>query len=154
MTNLCCEVLSALKGKTLATAESCTGGGIGHALTAVSGSSAVFKGGIISYCNEVKADLLGVDCTVLDRVGAVSAPVAEQMALGARRQLKVDAAVSVTGLAGSEPDEFGHLPGTVFIGYADERITCSREFHFIGDREAVRNQAIRNALLLILEHNR
>ena len=81
MTHLCCDVLKLLAGKTLATAESCTGGGIGAALTAISGSSAVYKGGIISYTNEVKHNLLAVDYTLLDTHGAVSAPVAEAMAV-------------------------------------------------------------------------
>ena len=76
MIHLCSEVLKALQGRTLATAESCTGGGIGHAITAVSGSSAVFKGGIISYCNDVKMSLLGVDPQILCTLGAVSGPVA------------------------------------------------------------------------------
>ena len=84
MTSLCCKVLEALAGKTLATAESCTGGGIGAALTAIPGSSAVYKGGIISYTNWVKHNLLGVDQHLLDTLGAVSAPVAEAMAKGAR----------------------------------------------------------------------
>ena len=76
MTNLCYEVLHALQGRTLVTAESCTGGGIGAALTAVPGSSSVYKGGIISYTNQVKHALLGVDNTLLERDGAVSASVA------------------------------------------------------------------------------
>ena len=84
MMNLCCEVINVLAGKTLATAESCTGGMIGAALTAVPGSSAVYKGGIISYCNEIKHKLLGVPEDVLLSCGAVSAPVAQAMASGAR----------------------------------------------------------------------
>lgn len=153
MTTLCCEVLRALAGKTLVTAESCTGGGIGAALTAVSGSSAVYKGGIISYTNWVKEHLLGVDGKLLDEVGAVSAPVAEAMAAGARKALQSDIAVSVTGLAGPGGDDFGNPVGTVFIGYSDAAITASREFHFLGSREDVRTSAIREALKLILEYN-
>ena len=76
MTNLCCDVLKALSGKTLATAESCTGGGIGAAITAVPGASKVFVGGIISYTNQIKERLLGVDPAVLKKYGAVSNPVA------------------------------------------------------------------------------
>lgn len=149
--HLCSKVLETLAGKTLATAESCTGGGIGAALTSVSGASAVFKGGIISYCNEIKHNLLGVDWEILNTFGAVSAPVAEAMARGARRALETDAAVSVTGLAGPNGDEFGNPVGTVFIGYSEEARTISREFHFPGDREAVRRAAITQALTLILE---
>ena len=148
--NLACKVIAALAGKTLATAESCTGGGIGAALTAVSGSSAVYKGGIISYTNWVKENLLGVPGSLLETCGAVSAPVAEAMAQGARRALEADIAVSVTGLAGPGGDEFGNPVGTVFIGFADDSKTISKEFHFEGDREEVRRQAAEQAILLIL----
>ena len=144
-------VLSALSGHTLATAESCTGGAIGKALTAIPGASAVYAGGIISYCNEVKNKLLGVPASVLETYGAVSAPVAEAMAIGARMALNTDAAVSVTGLAGPDGDEFGHPVGTVFIGYADTHHSLSRHFQFAGDREAVRTQAVEAALQLVLE---
>ncbi len=146
-------VLEALKGRTLATAESCTGGGIGAQLTAISGSSAVYKGGVISYCNDVKHRILGVSADILEQFGAVSAPVAEAMALGARQMCQTDAAVSVTGLAGPSGDEFGNPVGTVFIGYADEKKVLSRHFLFLGDREAVRNQAIMAALDVILENS-
>ena len=77
MTNLCKAVLTALAGKTLVTAESLTGGGIGAALTAVPGASAVYHGGVVSYVNDVKHRILGVSREDLDRVGAVSAPVTE-----------------------------------------------------------------------------
>lgn len=147
------EVITRLQGKTLATAESCTGGGIGAALTAVSGASAVYKGGIISYTNEIKQNLLGVDGTLLESVGAVSAPVAQAMAAGTRKALASDVAVSVTGLAGPGGDEFGNPVGTVFIGYSDDRITLSRKYLFSGSREDVRNQAVSAALHLILEQN-
>lgn len=153
MTHRSSEVIRRLRGKTLVTAESCTGGGIGAALTAVSGSSAVFKGGIISYCNEVKHRVLGVEQQLLDTLGAVSGPVAEQMAAGARRVLDADIAVSVTGLAGPGGDEYGNPVGTVFIGYCDENQTLSREYHFPGDREQVRSQAVEAALELILQYN-
>lgn len=153
MMNLCCKVLQTLHGKTLVTAESCTGGGIGSALTAIPGSSEVYKGGIISYTNWVKQNLLGVEKDLLDEVGAVSAPVAQAMASGARKCLQADAAVSVTGLAGPGGDDFGNPVGTVYIGYSDENRTVSREFHFSGDRETVRRCAIRAALELVLELN-
>ena len=154
MMRLCCEVLAALEGKTLVTAESCTGGGIGGALTAVPGSSRVYKGGIISYTNWVKVHLLNVDESLLNAVGAVSAPVAEAMARGARAALQADAAVSVTGLAGPGGDEFGNPVGTVFIGYCDEKTCLSRKYLFDGTREEIRTAAIREALLLVLEQNK
>ena len=152
MTSLASEVLSALAGKTLATAESCTGGMIGAALTAVPGSSAVYKGGIISYWSEVKRDLLGVAQADLDQLGPVSMQVAGSMADGARKTLETDIAVSVTGLAGPDGDEFGNPVGTVFIGYADTDKTAVGEYHFSGDREAVRRQAVQAALEMILKN--
>lgn len=152
MTKLSCDVISALKGRTLVTAESCTGGAIGAAITAVPGSSAVFKGGIISYTNEIKTDQLGVGKDLLDSVGAVSAPVAMAMAKGARERMHADIAVSVTGLAGPDGDDFGNPVGTVYIGYCDKESVISKEFHFAGDREAVRCQAIISALQIVLEH--
>ena len=149
---LCCEVLKALKGKTLVTAESCTGGGIGAALTAVPGSSEIYKGGIISYTNWVKHNQLTVDQGLLDPVGAVSAPVAEAMAEGARKALEADIAVSVTGLAGPGGDEFGNPVGLIFIGYSDAKKTISKKFLFSGDREQIRQCAIQAALTLVLEN--
>ena len=151
--NLCSDVLKALKGRSLVTAESCTGGGIGQALTAVAGSSSVYKGGIISYNNDVKRELLNVDGALLDRFGAVSAPVAEAMASGVREKMDADVAVSVTGLAGPDADDFGNPVGTVYIGYCDKNQCFSQGFLFAGNREAVRTQAIRQALEIILKQS-
>ena len=147
------EVIHRLHGKTIATAESLTGGSIGAALTAVSGSSAVYKGGIISYTNEIKHHVLGVSRQVLDQYGAVSAQVAAEMVSGVRKLLNVDVAVSVTGLAGPGGDEFGNPVGTVYIGYEDHRQAVVRHYCFDGDREAVRQQTVEVALALILEYN-
>lgn len=148
--SLCCDVVKTLRGKKLVTAESLTGGGIGAALTSVSGASAVYKGGIISYTNEVKHKLLGVPMVMLDQYGAVSEPVAKAMAEGARKALEADIAVSVTGLAGPTGDEFGNPVGTVFIGYSDSSTTVVKHCLFSGDRETVRNRTIAEALQLIL----
>ena len=145
------DVISALKGKTLVTAESCTGGGIGAALTAVPGSSAVFKGGIISYTNEVKMSQLRVDREVLTTYGAVSNQVAREMAIGARETLEADFAVSVTGLAGPNGDDYGNPVGTVYIGFADCNVVDVKKFLFSGDRESVREQAVCAALDFVLE---
>ena len=154
MTELAKQVIHALSGKTLATAESCTGGGIGSILTSVSGSSAVFKGGIISYTNEIKMVLLDVPEEILEKHGAVSASVAEAMAKGARMKLHTDIAVSVTGLAGPGGDDFGNRVGTVYIGYCDSFRNVSRKFLFDGDRESVRKQATEAVLRIILEFNK
>jgi PncC family amidohydrolase len=151
MMKLCSEVLKALAGKTLVTAESCTGGLIGGTLTAVPGSSAVYKGGIICYSNWVKSHILGVSAVLLEQEGPVSRPVAEALACGVREKLEADVSVSVTGLAGPDGDEFGNPVGTVFIGCCADGITLVREHHFAGDREAVRKQAAEAALKMVLE---
>ena len=152
MTKLWYDVVKALEGKTLVTAESCTGGGIGSALTSVPGSSVVYKGGVICYTNWVKQHILGVEPKLLETYGAVSAPVAQAMARGVRKALEADIAVSVTGLAGPDGDEFGNHVGTVFIGYADGEKTIVRECHFSGDREAVRRQAAVAALEMVIKN--
>lgn len=153
MIRLSAEVIARLQGKTLATAESCTGGLIGAALTSVPGSSRVYVGGVVSYTNEVKNAVLGVPNTLLEGYGAVSEPVAQAMARGAREKLGSQIAVSVTGLAGPAGDGSEHPVGTVFVGYCDENRLCSREYHFIGDREQIRNAAAKAALELVLAYN-
>ena len=153
MTNLCYEVLEKLKGKTLVTAESLTGGGIGAALTAIPGSSEVYKGGIICYTNWVKEHILGVPAEILERYGAVSTWTAGYM-LNVRKLLQADAAVSVTGLAGPGGDEFEHPVGTVFIGYEDNHTSRVIACQFSGSREEIRTQTSEAALRLILDNNR
>lgn len=146
------EVINRLSGKTLSTAESLTGGGIGAALTAISGSSAVYKGGIISYTDEIKRNVLGVSADAFVQFGAVSAQVAGEMVSGVRRIMATDIAVSVTGLAGPGADAFGHEVGTVFIGYEDAEHHLVLRYHFEGNRDQVRAQTIEAALDLILQH--
>ena len=152
MMSLCCDVLKALKGKTLVTAESCTGGMIGAALTAVPGSSAVYKGGIICYTNWVKENTMGVGREVLEQFGAVSKPVAGAMAAGARKQLQADVAVSVTGLAGPGGDDYGNPVGTVYVGFESDTKSQVKHFRFLGDRESVRRQAAEAALRMIMDN--
>ena len=144
-------MISALAGKTLVTAESCTGGGIGSALTFVPGSSAVYKGGVICYTNWVKEHVLGVDPKLLAEFGAVSPQVAQAMAKGVRNALDADISLSVTGLAGPGGDDFGHPVGTVFIGCDSSWRSEVRAYHFDGDRSAVREQAVSAALTLALD---
>lgn len=151
MRTLCADVLSRLEGKSLVTAESLTGGGIGAALTAIPGSSAVYKGGVICYNNWVKQQILGVPEDVLKSCGAVSSNTAEAMARGVRKLLQADVAVSVTGLAGPDGDDFGNPVGTVYIGYCDAHGAFAKQFLFSGDREQVREQTIVTALNLILQ---
>lgn len=139
------------KKLTCATAESCTGGGVGHAITAVAGSSAVFMGGIISYDNSVKHGVLGVPEEVLETNGAVSAECAEAMAEGARWLLKTDFAVSITGIAGPGGGSVEKPVGLVWFGLASKDGTITEKKVFSGDREAVRMLAIDYALVLLVE---
>lgn len=147
------QLLSLMKerGSTLSTAESCTGGGVGHLLTSVSGSSAVYMGGVISYTNEVKERLLGVPHETLEQFGAVSKETAEVMAEGIRNRLSTDVGLSVTGLAGPNSDRSGKPVGLVYVGVSCKTKTVVLENHFSGDREAVRNQAIAAVLALAIE---
>lgn len=145
--------LGAKYGLTVSTAESCTGGLVCGALTAISGSSAVVRGGIVSYDSEVKHDLLGVDQAVIDdpSLGVVSAECAEMMCAGAAAALKSDLCVSVTGIAGPTGAEPGKPVGTVWFGLFTRGSTRTELHHFEGDREGVRSQAASCALGLLRE---
>ena len=138
------------RGLTCATAESCTGGRVGGAITAVPGSSAVFLGGVISYANEVKRDVLGVSQEILDTHGAVSPECAERMAAGARNLLKADLAVSLTGIAGPDGGSAEKPVGLVWFGLATKDGVRTEKKVFAGDRAAVRAQAVDHALGLLL----
>lgn len=136
-------------GLTIATAESCTGGLISGTLTAIPGSSEIVQGGIVSYSNDVKTNVLGVKKPTLDVYGAVSEETACEMAAQARRMLEADLAVSATGIAGPG----GAVPckpvGTVWIGLSDAGITCAEVHHFEGTREQVRLQTVASAIELL-----
>ncbi len=140
--------LAVKAGKHLSTAESCTGGLIGGALTAVPGSSAAVEGGIIGYSNDVKMNVLGVSSDDLERVGAVSSEVAASMAEGSRRVAQSDIAVSVTGIAGPGGAVPGKPVGTVWFGLATKQGTYTFVRHFKGDRDAVRSATVAFALEL------
>ena len=139
------ELLKA-RGLTCATAESCTGGGVGSAITAVPGSSAVFAGGVISYSNDVKRNVLGVSDDILQNVGAVSPETAAQMAEGARRLLRTDLAVSLTGIAGPDGGSEEKPVGLVWFGLATKDGVRTEKCIFRGDRAQVRAQAVTHAL--------
>jgi nicotinamide-nucleotide amidase len=149
------DVIESLKarGWKLAVAESMTGGLLGAALTTVPGSADVFLGGVISYVDAVKVEHLGVDRGVLERKGAVSAEVARAMAEGARGRFGADVAVSVTGFAGPNVPPGGEA-GKVHLGLATKSRATSKEMHFGGDREAVRKQAVEEALRMVLDEAR
>ena len=144
---------ASLRNVTCGCAESCTGGLVAGAITAVPGSSVPFRGGIVSYAIAVKHDVLGVDASVLDNpeLGAVSAECAEQMCCGARRVLGCDIAVSVTGIAGPGGEEPGKPVGTVWFGLATPDGVVSERHLFPGSRDEVRRQAVIQALRLLRE---
>ena len=138
-----------VRGLTLGTAESLTGGGLGSALTAVPGASAVYVGGVISYATRVKVELLGVPIEVVYGDGVVSAPCARAMAAGVRRVLGADVGVSTTGVAGPDRQE-GRPAGTVFVAVADARGEAVRALHLDGDRAAIQEATTQAALELLL----
>lgn len=142
-------LLSALetRGETLATAESCTGGLIAAALTAIAGSSTVVMAGFVTYSNEAKMRMVGVRQATLDAHGAVSEAVAREMAEGALAQAEVDVALSCTGIAGPGGAMPGKPVGLVFIGCARKGAATVVERHvFPGDRGAVRAATVAAAL--------
>lgn len=136
------------KGAKLSTAESCTGGLIAGSLTAVPGSSSVVEGGVVSYSNEVKHQLLNVNASDLERYGAVSEPVAIQMAQGSRSALSTTVAVAVTGVAGPGGGSPEKPVGTVWFGIDSPRGSRAEVMHFAGDRASVREQTVAHALVL------
>jgi len=122
-------------GKTLALAESCTGGNIAQFITSNAGSSAYFKGGVVAYSNEVKNNLLGVSSQILETFGAVSQEVAETMALGAQKALNADYAVATTGIAGPDGGSDEKPVGTVWIAVAGPSGVTSKKYIFKHNRE-------------------
>lgn len=138
------------RGRTLAVAESCTGGLVGGMLTAVSGSSDVFAGGWITYSNDMKSRELGVDPALLAKVGAVSAEVALAMAAGACAACGADLSVAITGIAGPGGAVQGKPVGTVWIAVHDAASARgrARRFEFPGPRDIVRDRAAKTALQL------
>lgn len=153
MTDDAARLLEELKRRswTLATAESLTGGGIGQHLTAVSGSSAVYLGGVISYTNAVKARVLGVPQEILDTEGAVSPETADAMVRGVCNMLGAHVGIVVTGIAGPNSDETGKPVGLVYIGVSVCGHVSVTEHHFSGDREAVRSSTIHQAIKQAIE---
>ena len=133
-------------GTTIATAESCTGGYIAHLLTSIAGSSDYFMGSIVSYSNQVKIDLLEVEKEAIEAQGAVSEPVIEQMAIGARRKLDTDYAIATSGIAGPDGGSDHKPVGTVWIAIASKEGVYSKKFLF--EKHRARN--IRRASLAAL----
>ncbi|UCF31468.1 MAG: CinA family protein [bacterium] len=134
----------------IAVAESCTGGLLGGRITAVPGSSSYFLGGVVAYSNSLKVSLLHVDPDLIQQHGAVSGDVARAMAKGIAAAATAEIGVAVTGVAGPEGSE-EKPPGTVFIAVCTPLVSLSRHYHFSGDRAAVREAAVREALALVVE---
>lgn len=136
-------------GKTMAAAESCTGGMIGAAVTDMPGCSEVFKGSAVTYSNEAKMALLGVSEDTLIQHGAVSADTAKQMALGAARIYDSDYSVAVTGIAGPGGATDTKPVGLVYIAVSDGSRAVATRNLFDGDRRSVREQTVAEALRLL-----
>jgi nicotinamide-nucleotide amidase len=134
------------RGETLATAESLTGGLIGAAVTAVPGSSAAYRGGVVTYATELKHTLGRVPAEVLERFGVISPETAAAMASGVREAADADWGLAVTGVAGPEPQE-GHEAGEVWVGLAGPgRAAAARRLELAGDRDRVRTGTVAAAL--------
>jgi competence/damage-inducible protein CinA-like protein len=138
-----------MRQKTVAVAESCTGGLLAERLTRTPGSSNYFLGGVVCYSNELKTKLAGVPAALIEACGAVSLPVAQALAEGVRARAGASIGVGVTGIAGPSGGSAEKPVGLVFVALADERGTQVREFHFPGPRERVRQWASQMGLEII-----
>lgn len=139
-------------GVTIATAESCTGGWIGKALTDISGSSSVFMGSLVAYSNDIKENLLGVSKSLLITHGAVSEKVAFEMAKNCAQSFGADIAVSVTGIAGPGGGSREKPVGLVYMGISHKGQTDAHEFRFDNfGRDSIRRDALRAALQLLYD---
>lgn len=138
------------KGLMLATAESCTGGGISQAITEIPGSTGWFERGFVTYSNAAKTDMLDVPAALIAQFGSVSVEVCAAMAEGAVTNSNADVAVSTTGIAGPTGAVPGKPVGTVCFGWAKGATTHTERLVFQGDRRAVREQTVAHALTGLL----
>lgn len=138
----------------LATAESCTGGALSSFLTDMAGSSAWFDAALVTYANQAKTALLGVDATLIEAHGAVSEPVARAMAQGCLTRTDVDLSVAITGIAGPDGGSADKPVGTVWIALATCQNVHANCHHFTGDRQAVREQAVIEAMKTLVAASR
>lgn len=146
------SILLLEQGATIAVAESCTGGLLGHWLTNVPGSSGYFLGGLICYSVESKRDLLGVSQETLSRDGAVSGKTAQEMAARVRALFGATYALAITGIAGPAPGDAGEPVGLVFVGLAVAGGELYEKYYFSGNRLQNKEQAVEAALSLLLRH--
>ena len=137
---------------TVTTAESCTGGGVAQAITAVAGSSAWFEGAFVTYSNRLKNQWLGVTNELLDRCGAVSEQVALAMLRGALRESGAGIGVAISGIAGPDGGSDAKPVGTVCFAWGSGAKPAHTTCHFSGDRAAIREQAVAFALEILLEY--
>ncbi len=134
------------RGATLATAESCTGGQLGHRITEVAGASAYYLGGVVAYSNDIKEQLLGVHTDTLTQYGAVSAQTAEAMAIGCRRLFQTDYAIATTGISGPTGGTEEKPLGTVWIAIASEKGVVSKKYVFRTTRVQHQERTVNQAL--------
>ena len=135
-----------LKSLTISTAESCTGGLIGHLITSIPGSSKYFMGGIISYSNQAKCNLLGVSPDTLEQYGAVSEQTAKEMAMGVKEKFRSDIGISVTGIAGPDGGSIEKPVGTVYMGFVFDNEPLAIKYIFKGNRSEIKQQTAETAL--------
>jgi PncC family amidohydrolase len=138
-------------GLTVSTAESCTGGLVGHAITSIDGSSGYYLGGAITYSDALKSQVLGVPTDTLERHGAVSAQTAVAMAEGARRAFGTDLATSITGIAGPGGGSVAKPVGLVYVAVTSAAGTEVRRFHWASDRDGNKRLSAAAALQLLTE---
>ncbi len=136
---------------TVAVAESCTGGLVAAVLTEIPGASGYFRGGVVSYSDDVKSGLLGVPEAMFAAHGAVSAQVARAMAVGARERFGVSLAASVTGIAGPDGGSAEKPVGLTYVGLADAGMADVRRHAWTGDRAANRHESVRAVLRWLIE---
>ena len=144
--------LLAVRGLTLGIAESCTGGLISHRITNIPGSSAYFLCGVTTYSNESKRDVLGIDSSLIDRHGAVSAEVAAAMAEGVRSISGADIGISTTGVAGPGGGTETKPVGLMYTGYATASGVSTKRLHFVEDRIINKNRMSQSVLDILRLH--
>ena len=154
MPDLSKDVSAALRsnGKTLVLAESCTGGRVASAITALPGSSQVFERGYVTYSNEAKIECLSVPSEIIEEYGAVSAECAAFMAKGALQNSHADIAISITGIAGPDGGNEEKPIGLVFFGLSDGQGVTTHEGNFHGSREEIQSKAVDFALETLLKN--
>lgn len=142
------------RGLTISVAESCTGGMLGAELTKLPGSSDIFLGGAVVYCNTSKEKILNVSPSTLTKHGAVSVETAKEMAIGTKRAFGSDISLSITGIAGPGGATVSKPVGLVYIGLSYSGDTIAKEFRFDGDRNEIRRSAVHSALEMLDEYLR